>query len=507
MQKLLLAHADIHTMNPAQPRAQAAVIEGDRFAFVGTQEGALAYLAAAKYERIDAEGCTVVPGFVDSHLHLLGYALSKRRLRLSDARCLDDALRALREAPGMGWLRASGFNHEHWPERRLPTLAELDAACPHRPLVAVRACGHIGVVNSAALRLLGPDAPQDGVLREEHLGLVNAHIPAPDLDTALAALREAEPELFAQGITSVHSDDLGGLAPESAGDFFRALAGGHLRLRYAAQARLGGLDSLRAFFANGYHRLRGERFHVNAIKLMGDGSLGARTAWLSRPYADAPDQRGIECTDAATMRAMVAEAARNGLPCAVHAIGDAAAETVLDAFALEGRGLRQAIVHAQIMLPEQVVRCGQMGLVILAQPIFLKADAPIVRARVGSLADSSYRWKQMLGGGAHVAFGTDCPVEPFDPMAGLYCAMSRRSTPQSEAYLPEEGFTLDEAVYAYTAAGAYAEGEEARKGRIQSGMAADFVVLSRRLCDEAPEALLETTVAKTYLAGQCVHGA
>ncbi|MED9957968.1 MAG: amidohydrolase family protein, partial [Christensenellales bacterium] len=244
-----------------------------------------------------------------------------------------------------------------------------------------------------------------------------------------------------------------------------------------------------------------------AIKLMGDGSLGARTAWLSRPYADAPDQRGIECTDAATMRAMVAEAARNGLPCAVHAIGDAAAETVLDAFALEGRGLRQAIVHAQIMLPEQVVRCGQMGLVILAQPIFLKADAPIVRARVGSLADSSYRWKQMLGGGAHVAFGTDCPVEPFDPMAGLYCAMSRRSTPQSEAYLPEEGFTLDEAVYAYTAAGAYAEGEEARKGRIQSGMAADFVVLSRRLCDEAPEALLETTVAKTYLAGQCVHGA
>src|SRR5699024_9367363 len=91
MQKLLLAHADIHTMNPAQPRAQAAVIEGDRFAFVGTQEGALAYLAAAKYERIDAEGCTVVPGFVDSHLHLLGYALSKRRLRLSDARCLDDA--------------------------------------------------------------------------------------------------------------------------------------------------------------------------------------------------------------------------------------------------------------------------------------------------------------------------------------------------------------------------------------------------------------------------------
>ncbi|GHU83065.1 amidohydrolase [Clostridia bacterium] len=510
----LLTRANIRTMCPALARAEAAVIDGGRFVFVGGAAGAARFLAGRAHQVIDAEGCDVLPGLNDSHLHFASIAMLARQVPLAGTRSPEAIIAALRAGLARGadgWLVGRGWNQERFDAPRLLTREDLDQVSPDVPVFAVRACGHIGTLNSAAMRAAGIDPQGDGILRENEMGLAWRHIPAPEIGTVIAAMETAQHRLFAQGITSVQSDDLGTIPDDSAGPFLRAMRGagdsGRLRVRYALQANIGELGALRKFFAEGLHQLRGARLRVSCLKLITDGSLGARTAYLRAPYADAPDTRGVAVLEGETLRALVAEATAHNLPVAAHAIGDGAMQEVLDAVEREGHGLRNAVVHAQITDAEQIARCGRLGLSILAQPIFLDADAPIVRARVGdALADTSYCWRSMLGAGAHVAFGTDCPVEPFDTMPGLYSAITRHGPGGGAAYLPEEAFTLEEAIFAYTAAGAYATGEEGEKGRIQAGMAADFIVLDRALDAREPEALLETKVKGTYIDGERVWG-
>ncbi|MDR0929358.1 MAG: amidohydrolase [Oscillospiraceae bacterium] len=503
---LLIVHGDIRTMNPAMPRAEAAVVQGGRFAYVGSEAGARTFIGAQAHDTLDAGGGTVLPGFNDAHMHLVNALCGARLVDLTGCgsiAAVQDAFRArLAGHPG-GFLVGRGWNQEQFAERRLLTRADLDAVSPAVPLLATRACGHIIAVNSAALALAGV-ASEDGILRENEMNPIYALVPDLTIAERLHWLKAGQRTLYEKGITSVHSDDMA----EDGEAFLTALRGacedGSIALRYAAQARRDELSALRAFFASGLHRQGSARFRVASIKLMADGSLGACTAWLQSPYADAPDTRGISLYGDDEMTALVAEATANGLPCAVHAIGDAAMEQTLNAFAKAGGGFRQAVVHAQITTAAQVARCGAMGVSILAQPIFLRADVPIVRERAGALADTSYRWRSMLSGGARVAFGTDCPVEPFDPLPGLYYAITRRALPGGAAYLPDEAFTLSEALYAYTAAGAYASGEEGYKGRIAPGMLADFAVLSEKLTEEEPERLLSAKVAHTFIDGQCV---
>ncbi|MDR0897149.1 MAG: amidohydrolase [Oscillospiraceae bacterium] len=503
---LLITHGDIRTMNPAMPRAAAAVVAGGRFAYVGTEAGARAFIGARAHDALDAGGGTVLPGFNDTHMHLLGALSGARLVNLMDAgsiAAVQAAYRARLKSHAGGFLVGRGWNQEQFAERRLLTRADLDAVSDTVPLLATRACGHILAANSAALALAGI-ASDDGILREGEMDAMWALVPEMTIAERLHWLKTGQRSLFEKGITSVHSDDMG----EDGVAFLTALRSaceeGSIALRYAAQAHPDDLAALRAFFASGLHALSSAHFRIASIKMMADGSLGARTAWLSNPYADAPDTRGIALHSDEAITAMVAEATAHGLPCAVHAIGDAAMEQTLNAFAKAGGGLRQAIVHAQISSAAQVARCSAMGVSILAQPIFLRADAPIVRSRVGALADTSYAWRSMLSGGARVAFGTDCPVEPFDPLPGLYYAITRRAMPDGTAYRPDEAFTLDEALYAYTAAGAYASGEEAYKGRIAPGMLADFAVFTEKFTEAEPERLLQAQVRATFIDGQCV---
>ncbi len=503
--QLLIAHAKIHTMNPAQPRAEAAVVSGGRFAYVGTEKGALAFLAGAAYERLDAGGASVTPGFNDSHMHLAGTAMRMCRVMLEDARSIGEAqamLRAGLDTLHEGWLLARGWNQEDFAEKRPLTRADLDAVSPDLPIVATRACGHILAANSRALAIAGVDCA-DGILREDDMGLVGRHIPPETLEMVMDAMLDHQSALFAKGITSVQSDDLDGSLGEQR-RFVHMLRDasddGRLKVRYALQARPDGLSQVRAFLENGLHTVRGRAFHTSCIKLMADGSLGARTALLETPYDDAPDTLGIGMLTEDELAEIVREGTRHGIPCAVHAIGDGAMERVLSAFARGGQHLRHAVVHAQITTEAQLRRVGAMRLSILAQPIFLRQDAPIVMRRVGAArAESSYRWRSMLGAGACVAFGTDSPVEAIDVMPGLYHAMARH-------YLPDEAFTLDEALYAYTAAGAYASGEETQKGRIQPGMLADFALLDRPLTEDA-ETVRGATVRYTFVDGECVYSA
>ncbi len=508
---LLITNAEIRTMDAAIPRAEAAVVEGDRFTYVGTARGARAYLQMQPHDVLDAGGNTVVPGFNDSHMHAAHCALRAKNVDLGQAKSIAEAQALLRarilthDGP---FLIGEGWNQENFAEKRMLTRADLDAVSDEAPIIATRACGHVLAANSRALEIAGVDFA-DGILREDEQSAVYRHIPAANEKTVLDALLALQARLFSQGITSIQSDDLGAVPENRAAAFLCALREHgdtrRLKVRYAMQANLGDLRSMRLFIDEGLHMQRGERFRVSCAKLLADGSLGARTAWLAQPYADDPGTRGVSLYKDDALFELVREAASHGLPCAIHAIGDAAMQQVLDAVSRVGRGLRHAVVHAQITNADQVRRCGRLGLTIMAQPIFLRADAPIVQSRVGAeLSEMSYRWRSMLGTGAHVAFGTDCPVEPYDVFPNLYRAVTRRANPGDAPYLPDEGFTIDEAIYAYTAAGAYASCEEAAKGRIRADMVADFVVLNRRLSDDAPEELPEAKAWMTFVGGEKV---
>lgn len=510
----LLIHGDIHTMSAAMPAAEAAVIEHGRFAYVGTEEGARLWLAGRKAETVDAGGMSVIPGLNDAHLHYLHTAMREANVNLSGATSVEAVIARLREglaAHQDGWLIGEGWNQEDFSERRLITRADVDRVSTSVPIMASRACGHVITVNSKALEIAGLDVA-DGIFREDEQAAIRMHMPVPDNAALIGMMASLQAKLFAQGITSIQTDDLGSVPKARGSSLLTAVRdateAGLLKMRYAEQALIDDPQDMQAFLAQGLHAIQGERFHVAHMKILADGSLGARTAWLRAPYADAPDTRGIGLYTDAAMDEMVRLSVAHGMPVAIHAIGDAAMEQALGAISRHGGGLRHAIVHAQIMDMAQALRCGQLGLSILAQPIFLEADAPIVRARVGdALAASSYRWRTMAGGGAHLALSTDCPVEPFDVMPNLYCAITRMGPKQQEPYLPAEGLPLAEALYAYTAAGAYVSGEEGDKGRIAAGQHADFVVLDKRLDPDNPAGLLDTRVAQTYIGGALVYSA
>ena len=246
--------------------------------------------------------------------------------------------------------------------------------------------------------------------------------------------------------------------------------------------------------------------------MISDGSLGAHTAFLSRPYADAPETRGIPIYTQAQLDEMVDCANRNGMSVAIHAIGDAALDRVLDAIekalaACPRENHRHGIVHCQITRPDQLARIRKMHLHVYTQSVFLDYDTTIVRARVGdALAETSYAAKSLLSGGVSVSNGSDSPVEAPDVLRGIECAVTRRSVGSTDApYRPEEALTVQEAIDSFTQGSAYASFEENLKGRIAENMLADFVVLERNPFETPPEQLHTIAVLETYLGGRRVY--
>ena len=224
-------------------------------------------------------------------------------------------------------------------------------------------------------------------------------------------------------------------------------------------------------------------YATGPLKLLGDGALGARTALLSRPYADAPETRGLSVFTAEQFRALIGCAHAAGMQTAIHCIGDACLDLVLDAIekaqaAHPRPDARHGIVHCQITRPEQLRRIAENRLHVYAQSIFLDYDIHIVQERAGKdLAQSSYSWKTLRNLGATVSNGSDCPVESPEVLAGIQCAVTRRDLKGYGPYLPEEAFTVKEALDSFTQGGAYAGFEETVKGRIEPGHLADFTVL------------------------------
>jgi len=506
---------------------QAFVVRDGSFMYVGDSRGAK-QLAVAGDELVDLQGRFVCPGFNDSHMHVLGFGKLLRDVQLAGhTDSLGEMIRYLKEkaAEAEGaWILGRGWNQDYFTDvTRMPNRYDLDEVSKERPICIVRCCGHGLVVNSKALEILNLpenfEQPEGGSIDLENgrfydnaMELISQLIPAPDKDEIKKMILASCKRLNEYGITSCHTDDYSAFSNVDwsvVHEAYKELeAEGKLTVRIYEQSNITSLEGLSRFINAGHVTGTGsDRYQFGPLKMLGDGALGARTAFLSIPYADDPSTSGIPVYSKELMESMISYAHKNGMQIAVHTIGDACLDWVLSAYEkalaeFPREDHRHGIIHCQIMRPDQWEKIKALKLHVYVQTIFLDYDINIVEQRVGKeLAETSYCWKSLMKDGVTVSNGSDAPVELPDVMAGIQCAVTRKTLNGSKEYLAKEAFTVKEAIDSYTIQSAKASFVEDKKGRIQEGMHADFVILDENLFEIPKEKIKDVKVLETYLGG------
>lgn len=511
--------------------------QGGRIRALGGPE----LLAAAPPElpRTDLGGGWALPGFNDSHLHLLDVGRGLASVDLFGASGPADIaarcaafVRAHAVPPGQA-VYGNGWNQDLFAgPHALPTRADLDAAVPDHPLLLDRVCGHIMLCNTAALRAAGitsqtPDPPgggidrgpggePNGLLRDNAAALVRPLLPAETPAACAGRWRAALAHAAAHGLTSVQTCDVRSRDwPTVLAALEELDAQDALPLRLTLQCAMDTPEDLQALWDAGYRPgAHGKRWKIGPLKLFLDGSLGARTAWLRGGYADAPGTHGLCCLPMAEALALARKADAAGMQVVAHAIGDGAMEEMLDIIETLNapRGganpLRHGVVHCQVTAPGQWDRLAALGAGALVQPIFLDYDHTIVTARCGAaLAGTSYAFGDAVRRGLPVSYGTDAPVESLDPLRNLYAAVTRRPLSGGAPWQPQQAVTRAQALFCYTQGSAWQEFAEAEKGRLAPGFLADFTVLDRDYFTVPEADIPRLRVQATVTGGQVVYRA
>jgi predicted amidohydrolase YtcJ len=504
---VILHNGSVRTGDARLPLARALAIAGDRIGGgVDVREGDRSRVSS---ERIDLDGRCVVPGFTDAHVHFLEWSLSLARLDLSHTRSHGEVLSATSGAAAgaNGWLIGAGWRASRWPAGDPePHREALDAACGDRPVLLWAHDHHTAWLSSAALALLPvgavPVVERDaageptGVLRETAAWDAAAAIPPPresELDDAVVrGLRAAH----ARGVTGIHDFQREhGLAA-----WQRLHADRRLSLRVWASLPAERLDEVIALGLRS--GLGDEWLRIGPVKAFADGTLGSRTASMLEPFADAG--RGEALLSAEQLRDLAARTADAGLELAVHAIGDAANRTVLDALEATRdrwapRRLRPRIEHAQLLHATDLARFATLGVTASMQPSHAPSDRPVAEQAWGARSAGAYALGSLAASGAALCFGSDAPIELLDPLAGVQAAATR-DWPTSEA------IGVERALVGFWGGAAYARQAERRLGRLLPGFAADLVVLERDPVTCPPEEIAGIGVVGTMTAGRWVHG-
>ena len=535
--KTIYYHGAVYTGK--LPLVEAFGVEDGSFFFAGSNEEA-EQLANDGAELVDLEGAFVCSGFNDSHMHLLSFGNSLSTARLDQhTGSLSDLISYMKEFEKQhphtngAWLVGRGWNQDYFTDtERMPDRYDLDQVSKTVPICAVRACGHCLAVNSRALEMLAvtKDTPQpeggkigiengepDGRFYDNAMDQVYDAIPVPDKETVKEMIRIACRALNSYGVTSSQTDDycvFRKVPWQIINDAYRELEQeGELTVRVYEQSNFTDLPGLKAFVEAGNRTGVGSSlFKIGPLKMLGDGALGARTAYLSRPYADDASTCGIPVFSKETLDEMIGYANEQGMQVAVHTIGDACLDRVLSAYekALKAHPRndhRHGIVHCQITRPDQLKKIEELKLHVYAQSIFLDYDIHMVKERVGEeLAATSYHWKTLMENGVSVSNGTDCPVELPDALACMQCAVTRKTLRDEVGpYLPDQSFTVREAIDSYTIRGAQSSFEEKEKGQIAPGMMADFVILGENPFVVEENRIKDIPVLATFLGGKEVY--
>ncbi|WP_336963590.1 amidohydrolase [Sphingobium aquiterrae] len=477
--------------------------------------------------RLDGKGRTLIPGLIDGHGHVMGLGLALITLDLSDTHSLAEAQAKIRDYaqanPGRKWIIGKGWNQELWGLGRFPTAAELDTAVADTPVWLERVDGHAGWANTAALRVAGIDATSkappggriemtggkpSGVFIDAAQALMTRVVPAPapkDLDLALSKAQEA---LLATGITAIA--DMGTSLPDWQA-FRRAGDRGALRVRIMSYAI--GIDNMVAIAGpEPTPWLYDDRLRMGGLKLLLDGALGSRGAWLKADYSDAPGQRGLSMIGPTQLRNQMSRAAMDGFQVAVHAIGDAANAEILDAIdemADTYKGDRRwRVEHAQIVDPADLPRFARYGTIASMQPVHESSDWRMATARMGETRlQGAYAWRTMLDNKVPLAFGSDVPVESPNPFVGIAVAMTREDAKGEPfgGWMPQQRLRFEEAFAAFTRGAAYAGFAEDRFGTLAPGEQADFLIIDRDISLSSPTDIRATRVLETWVGGKRVY--
>jgi len=524
---LAIVNGVVWTGNPAQPRAEAVAIAGDRIVDVGTT-AAITARATGSTRVIDARGGMVTPGFIDTHVHFVTAGMNLASVQLRDARTPAEFIArikafALTIQPGT-WITGGDWDHQNWGGQ-LPERAWIDSVTPNNPVWINRLDGHMALANTAALRaakvpMAGGDvaggtivrdasgAPA-GVFKDNAQNLIDPAVPEPTTDMLDRALDAAMTYVAERGVTSVHN--MGSWADLTT--FQRAHRAGRLRTRIYAAVPLSSWGRLRDTIAR---QGRGDAWlRIGALKGFVDGSLGSHTAAMLAAFTDAPADSGLLVNTPEDLYRWTSAADKAGLHVLVHAIGDRAIRLQLDLFervARENgsRDRRFRIEHAQHIAPADISRFGALGVIPSMQPYHAIDDGRWAEKFIGAeRARTTYAFRSLRETGARLAFGSDWFVAPPTPLEGIYAAVTRRTLDDRTpgGWVPEQKITVEDALSAYTTGGAYAAFEENEKGSLVRGKLADLVVIDRDLTRIAPESIRAAKVRYTIVGGRVVYHA
>jgi hypothetical protein len=488
----------------------------------------------AQAEKIDLQGMCMVPGFCDSHLHVISLGQAMDMVDLTETKTIEEVKTALKkklqeENPPI--LRGFGWNQDNWTEGRFPTREDLDQVCMDRLLVITRVCGHIMCTNSFTIEAMAVDVntpieggaygmdasgKSNGLFYENARKQIYEFLPRQSVESLMASIERAQERLVSQGICSVHANDVRyGVEPHYAHvweAYKRLEAEGRLKLRFYHQNLVYSIEDMKNLLALGLRTGNGTEWSKQGpYKIMLDGSLGGRTAYLSKPYEDDPTTQGILCYDRSTIKAFYELAEKEGQQFIIHAIGDGAMTEIFKAYEESrhegGNPLRHGIVHCQITSPDILDAFRKTGMEAYIQPIFLDYDSKVVKERVGeALESTSYNWRYFYDHGINAPMSSDAPIETTDVLKGIYSAVARCRLDQSPTggYFPEFKLTASEALYGYAVAAAYSSFDENVKGRLKVGYYADATILDHDILTCSEEALLKTKVLSTIVAGRMV---
>jgi len=500
---LVIVNANVRTMDANRPRAEAVAVYGNRIAAVGSS-AEIRKLTAADTRIIDAAGRLLLPGFNDAHVHFLSGGSQLSNIDLRDAKTPAEFAQRIkdfaRNVPRGRWITGGTWDHESWPGAPLPTKKLIDADTPETPVFVSRLDGHMALANSYALQLAGvtretKDPPgglivrdpqtgePTGILKDAAMDFVSRVIPPKSFEEKLAAARAATDHAASLGVTSVQ--DMSGNTDLAV---YQELARrGELKTRVYAIAPLPSWDRLAEV---GFHAPFGDDLiRIGGLKGFADGSLGSSTAYFFEPYQDAPHTHGLpgdQMFPEGAMLRRVQEADRAGLHVMVHAIGDRANHEMLTIFEQVtqtngARDRRFRIEHAQHLRLRDIARFAQAKVIASMQPYHAADDGRWAEKRIGSeRAKGTYAFRSLLDAGVTLAFGSDWPVAPLDPLQGIAAAVTRRTLDgkHPNGWVPEQKIPAEETVRAFTAGSAYAEFSENAKGTITPGKLADLVILS-----------------------------
>jgi len=538
---LVLRGGTVATVDPAIGIVEAIAVNGYQVTAAGSNEEIGAYVGP-ETEVIELDGRFAMPGFIEGHGHYMGLGRSKQILDLTHARNWDEIVSmvagAVDKADPGEWIFGRGWHQDKWdsvPDDAVdgvPRNDTLNAVSPNNPVSLGHASGHAAFFNDAALAAAGidddtpdppggtivraPDGRATGLMREtaqrllnEAIGIYEGRLTPEEMEQIdRERVMLAADEALSHGVTSFHD---AGTSLEGI-DFFKKLEEeGNLPVRLYVMVRRASNEVMDEVLPQYKMLPEGNDFlTVRSIKRQIDGALGSHGAWLLEPYADLPDTDGLVLEPVEDIERTAEIAVKHGFQLNVHAIGDRAVREVLDLYerawktmGVDGKDLRWRIEHSQHIDPVDVPRFGELGVIASVQAIHGTSDGPWIPTRLGEerAKRTSQPWRDLFETGAVVTNGTDVPVEPIDPIATYYAAVSRMMV-NGKRFYPEHVMTREEALQTYTINNAYAAFEEDIKGSLTPGKYADITVLSQDLLTVDEDKIPETTVDITIVGGE-----